>query len=221
MTTGPTTLSDLREILGHHLREIGGRFEEGELAYLASTGKVEAAVRDRLAWRLHQQLGQDVVVSREWPLGGAKRADVALLRDSIPWAVVEFKALYAFDVHIEKNRGEYRERVRADLARAAEWAPQAEAYAVVLTTHVAGTIRPDLARVVKYAPGIGRALTQLGTADAVRSKALEIWGQELATLGAPVEAIELDSGRVWGLDIVLDAWLVGPVPHHQLDGGHV
>jgi hypothetical protein len=221
MTTEPSALSDLRETLAHHLRGIGGSFDDGELAYLASTSKIEAAVRDKLAWRLHQQLGQDVVVSREWPLGGRKRADVALLRDSIPWAVVEFKALYAFDVHIEKKRGEYRERVRTDLARAAEWAPQADAYAVVLTTHVAGTIRPDLARVVKYATGVGRALTQLGTADAVRSKALDIWGQELATLGAPVEAIELDHGAAWGLDIVLDAWLVGPVSHDHLDGGIV
>jgi hypothetical protein len=210
---------DLRTDLGSHLRSLGASFEEGELAYLASTRKVEDCVRDKIAWRLHQELdSHGVVVSREWPLGGRNRADLALLRDAAPWAIVEFKALYAFDVHIEKNRGEYRERVRADLARVAEWAPRAEAYAVVLTTHIAGTIGKELSRVVKYATGVGRAVAQKGTADAVRSQAIDIWGEELETLGAPVEAFPLDSGTVWGLNVVLDAWLVGPVPHARLRG---
>jgi hypothetical protein len=217
MRSGKTASPDLRTALGSQLRSLSASFEEGELAYLASTRKVEDSVRDKIAWRLHRELdGQGVVVSREWPLGGGKRADLALLRDSAVWAIVEFKALYAFDVHIEKNRGEYRERVRADLARAAEWEPRAEAYAIVLTTHIAGTIGKDLSRVVKYATGVGRALAQIGTADAVRSQAVDIWGEDLETLGAPVEAFALDSGTVWGLSIVLDAWLVGPVPHAEL-----
>jgi hypothetical protein len=217
MSVGLTDQLDIRAVLRSHLRSLGASFEDGELAYLASTRKIEDSVRDKLAWRMHQELnGQGVVVSREWPLGRGQRADLAVLCGSAPWAVVEFKALYAFDVHIKKTHDEYRERVRADLARVAERAPGAEAYAIVITTHIAGNIGNDLSRVVKYAPGLRRAIAKVGTADAVRSQAITIWAEALTTLGAPVEAFHLSSGTVWGLDVVLDAWLVGPVPHIEL-----
>jgi hypothetical protein len=209
----PISSDSVRTYLLEELRQVANDFAPGELAYLATTSKVEIQVRDALAWRLHQRLDPGgFTVAREW-----QRADLVILDGLTAVAVLEAKALYAFDVHSPSKNALYLTKVRADLAKAAALAPEAQAFALVLTTHVDGPVPAHLRKhVVKYSSGIAGALAKHGTADAVHDRAVEIWARELTSLGAPIESVRLDAGQVWGLNIVIDAWLVGPVPRVQL-----
>jgi hypothetical protein len=149
-------------------------------------------------------------VSREW-----RRTDLAILRGGLPLALVEAKALYTFDVHIDLKRAEYLARVRADLAKAAALAPTADRYGLVLVTNVHGEIPAHLReRVVKYAGGITFAVKQLDSGELVRAGAIRLWDAELASLGLPVDHVAVPAGSVWGLEVTVDAWLVGPQRGH-------
>jgi hypothetical protein len=217
----------LHESIAQGLHGLGDDFAPGQLAYLAATRKFEEPVRDALAWRLHQAMApQRLTVSREYPLSRASpklsatgaRADIAILDRADVVAVIELKALYTFNVHVPKKRDEYRERIAADLKRVAVHVPQADAYAVALTTHVSGDIPVHLLDVVKYARDVRSATKKHGGATQLRTRALPLWQSAVDALGAPVTHLELGTGQVWGLDVVVDAWLVGPVPRSALTG---
>lgn len=215
----------LATALHQALRDGGTDFTHDQLAYLAATRKIEDPVRDAVAWRLHQTLlCRGLTVSREFPIkqspdqskGTWARADIAILESASVVAVVELKALHTFDVHKPKKREEYRGRVAADLKRVAMHVPGADAFAVALTTHVAGNIRPDLPDVVKYARVVRSATKKYGDADALRNDALPLWREAMTRLEAPIDQLELGRGEVWGLEVIVDAWLVDPVPRSEL-----
>ena len=203
---GPT-----KDMLLQGLADAGTSFERGELAYLAVTSKVELPVRDRFAWELHRRLeDRSLLVAREW-----RRADLAVVREGDAVAVIESTALYAFDVLSEPGLHKYRAKVTGDLAKVAALAPHADAYALVLCTHVLGEIAPQLRRwVVKYSSGIIGAAKSHGHAG--QEAARQALGGELSQL-SPSERREMPSGSVWGLDVVVDAWLVGPISRPRLE----
>ena len=150
----------------------------GELAYLAVTSKVEFPVRDRFAWELHRRIEDpSLLVAREW-----KRADMAVVREGDAIVVIESTALYAFDILREPGLHKYQMKVTSDLAKAATLAPHADAYALVLCTHVLGEIALQLRRrVVKYSPGIIGAAKSHGPAG--QQAARHSLGGELSQLG--------------------------------------
>jgi hypothetical protein len=208
---------DLGAELQSAVQSVGETLTADHLAFLAATRKFEEPVRDVIAWRLHQRLASTgLVVSREFPVGPRARADIAILDGVTPAAIVELKALYAFNVHSESSRNEYRGKVAGDLERTALHAPNADAYAIALATHVVGDIPQSLLKVVKYAKDIQRANVKYGDADQLRTDALPIWLAAMEGLGAAVQHIMLGSGRVWTLRVTVDAWLVGPVPRGTL-----
>jgi hypothetical protein len=208
MGTVPPELT--KDVLLQVLEDAGTSFERGELAYLAVTSKVEFPVRDRFAWELHRRLeDRSLLVAREW-----KRADMAVVREGDAIVVIESTALYAFDVLREPGLHKYRAKVTSDLAKAATLARHADAYALVLCTHVLGEIAPELRRwVVKYSSGIIGAAKSHGPAG--QEAARQSLGDELSQLG-PSDCREMPSGSVWGLDVIVDAWLVGPISRPRL-----
>ena len=140
-----------------------------------------------------------------------------MVREGDALVVIEGTALYAFDVLREPGLHKYRAKVTGDLAKAAALAPHADAYALVLCTHVLGEIAPQLRRwVVKYSSGIIGAAKSHGHAG--QEAAREALGGELSQLG-PSDRREMPSGSVWGLDVVVDAWLVGPLSRPRLEAG--
>lgn len=215
---GPTGSElDLGAELESAIHSVSETLAADHLAFLAATRKFEEPVRDVIAWRLHQRLASTgLVVSREVPVGSGARADIAILDGITPAAIVELKALYAFDVHSDSSRNEYRGKDAADLERTALHAPDADAYAIALITYVAGDIPQPLFKVVKYAKDIQRANAKYGDADRLRTDAIPIWPTAMEGLGAPVKHIVLGSGRAWTLHVTVDAWLVGPVPRSTL-----
>ena len=95
----------IKERLQYYLDSLDKLFEDNELAYLSSHCKNELQIRDRIAWRLHQDItkeyGDLYVVRREWaPKEKEKsRVDLAILKmdkekrnvDKVI-ALIEFKA---------------------------------------------------------------------------------------------------------------------------------
>jgi hypothetical protein len=68
--------------------------------------------------------------------------------------------------------------------------------------------------VVKYSSGIIGAAESHGHAG--QEAARQSLGGELSQLG-PSDCREIPSGSVWGLDVVVDAWLVGPLSRPRLE----
>ena len=193
------------EVLRHELNGVGGDYEDGELAYLAATTKIELPVRDRLAWRLHKRLGtQGLVVAREW-----RRADLAILRGIQVETVIESKALYGFDVHSKPTMQRYMDKIVADLSKAHQLAPDADRYALALVTHVEGSVDEHMRGVVKYSAGIAAAVARLGSAGSIRTESRLLLRERLSPLGS-LKEVQLDARRVFGLTLRVHGWLIGP-----------
>ena len=111
---------DYSKLIGTVLRELENcesGFRPDELAYLALTSKPELAVRDRLAYRLHEKLKQDgSLVAREYHIGNRQHADIAILhgKDS-GWTtkvLIELKVSSFFNL----DRGVHPKSARGDQA---------------------------------------------------------------------------------------------------------
>lgn len=87
-------LDTLRERLLRHLEQLPGYFMPNELAFLAATAPPEAVVRDKLAFRLHEDLGERYTIARDYralELPGA--ATLAILeRTGEPLAILDLRS---------------------------------------------------------------------------------------------------------------------------------
>lgn len=194
----------MHQALNETLPLIGGAFEPDELAFLAATSKVELPIRDRLAWALHCALDERFTVSREW-----RRADLAVLASDSVISQLEAKALYAFNVLQPANRQAYLNRLIADAAKMAALAAS-DRFLLSIIVDVRGDIRPELAAAVKYSSGISAGIKSSG--DTVRSAAHDLWQDELTgTFRSATVELQIEAGRLWGLDVSVDLFLTGPL----------
>jgi hypothetical protein len=99
------------------------------------------------------------------------------------------------------HRAKYQRFVRDDIEAALEQAPEAEAYALVIVTHVKDEVPLGLHGVVKYARRLKPASVE-EIDDAL--------DQFLPEAGSPVR-IELAEGKVFGLTVAVTGWLFGPI----------
>lgn len=185
------------------LGAIGGEFRTNELAYLATTTKVEAAIRDRLAFRLHQDYEPSgCVVAREW-----NRVDLAVLDAAgAPLALVELKAMYTFDAF--GNLRHFTNATTADEIKAQSLAVTGTAvYSLLLATHLGGAVEPRFLKPVKYSGGINRAVAKHGDAAAVRARASEIIDKDLETRAVTTRG-EIPGGSAFGLSVSVLYWLI-------------
>ena len=102
----PTIEDFIKERLQYHLGKLNELFQENELAYLSSHCKNELQIRDRIAWKLHQEItkeyGDLYVVRREWAPEGhhESRVDLAILEmDADKESVKKVIALIEFKAH--------------------------------------------------------------------------------------------------------------------------
>lgn len=95
----------VQDTLNLLLGSLNDGFADNELAYLSSQGKNELQVRDKIAWRLHNEVakkyGDQYAVCREWSPKefGRKKVDLAVLELNTKCtdinsviAMIEFKA---------------------------------------------------------------------------------------------------------------------------------
>jgi hypothetical protein len=208
--------AELAECLPIALSAVAASFARNELAYLALTSKAELPIRDRLAWRLQEALGEAYVVSREW-----RRADIAVLRRDVPLLQIEAKAMYAFDVLSTTSRAKYLAKLTSDGLKMAALAPNSAAYLLALITYVDGPTATHLRKhVVKYSGGIRAAIAKEGSPAAVMARARSLWEADLERFTSPFVRLALDGGVMWEMHVEIDAFVIGPLTPMSPAGLH-
>lgn len=189
--------------LADALTNIGSDFKSNELAYLATTTKVECPFRDRLAFRLHQQYEPaGLLVAREW-----NRIDLAVLDSSgSPHCLVELKAMYTFDA-LTKLRF-FTDATSADELKAQRHArDETSVYSLLLVTHLNGVVEEKFRKPVKYSAAANRAVHTYRGGERLRKYAAMainngLKRRKLITKG------KVAAGSAFGLDVLVLYWLV-------------
>lgn len=194
----------MQDLIIGSLQSLEQEFQPNELAYLALTTKIELPFRDRWAFSLYRTLRDSFAVSREW-----KRTDLAILNGKSPEVLVELKAMYSFDAALDTvGISGFTDAMTADANKARLLAgAETEIYTVLLSTHPAGPFPPEMASIVKYVPGINKAVNRCGSGQKVQRIAREavnetLRGRNLVATGS------LDGGRAFSNRVVIDYWLV-------------
>jgi hypothetical protein len=136
------------------MSQLENEYSNEELAYLALTSKVEMPIRDKLAFMLHQRLGDDLIVSREW-----KRVDLVVSGkdDQKCKVMIELKNFYTFDVLNDRMRSIFKKQVEHDIVKLKKFDQKGEVdkYTIILVTHPKSFIPQELAHpIIKYSPGV-------------------------------------------------------------------
>ena len=126
-----TTIEDfIKDRLQYHLDKLDDLFKENELAYLSSHCKNELQIRDRIAWKLHQEITDEYnglyVVRREWaPKEKEKnRVDLAILEmEQDKMSVKKAIALIEFKAHsiARPERSFYCLEFKKDVRKMLDW----------------------------------------------------------------------------------------------------
>ena len=126
-----TTIEDfIKDRLQYQLDKLDDLFKENELAYLSSHCKNELQIRDRIAWKLHQEITDEYnglyVVRREWaPKEKEKnRVDLAILEmEQDKMSVKKAIALIEFKAHsiARPERSFYCLEFKKDVRKMLDW----------------------------------------------------------------------------------------------------
>jgi len=190
------------EDLVEAIKQTFSEFRSNELAYLALTSKIEHAFRDRLAFLLHaRHFTNGYLIAREW-----SRVDlVALTSTGLPKSLIELKAAYSFD--LLKDNFWFTSRIASDLVKARKLGgPDCNVYALLLLTHVAGSVAPKLHRLIKYSAGINRSIKNKSDAATVLAAARGNISGVYA--GRIVAEGECPAGDAFGLTVAVSYWLL-------------
>jgi hypothetical protein len=191
------------DLLTTELAGLGERFATNELAYLALTSKPEHAVRDRLAFALHEKLAPDTLVAREW-----FRTDLAILRrPAEPVLLVELKSIYSFDAATARyDISTWTSRMEDDEAKARCLGPGASVCTILLATHPGGDLSPADFAAVKYGSGVTRAALERGGHAGVKEGALSNLSGRFGS--REVRTGEIQGGTAFGVPVSVLYWLV-------------
>jgi hypothetical protein len=195
-------VANWRSELSEAVQSVGALYEPDHLAYMAVTSKPELPIRDALAWRLHQQVGAEYLVAREW-----HRHDlVALDSNEEPVMVLEAKA-YITANHAHGMRDADVTALDADLTKLAAY--PANTFQLVVNVHVGADVPNTRFSGVKYAGEMNRSAQRLGGSDQVLDSARRVLERHLTRApGAQVERTTIDAGTIWDLPVVVDLYLL-------------
>lgn len=158
-------------------------FAKDELAFLASTGKIEDHFRDVVAWKLHPWAKhKGILVGREWSGIKGQMCDVALLQEASgsyrAVAVVELKAMTTYDPlkRGDADRRRFFGGLKQDMRRWSNLAP-AETIGILLATHPKNGIEEgkwsSRRGPVKYLNWVESARREFGSLDEVKRLCLK------------------------------------------------
>ena len=206
--------SPIKEAFEWAITHIRTSYRKDELAYLALTSKIELPIRDKVAFYMGERLkSENLIAAREWTQGH-QRSDLAILRDGIPAAIFEFKAMYSFDGILKRGKS-YLDLMRKDLKKANILAKEdTELYSVLLITHPDKEIGDRLRGIVKYQPDIDRAVKKYETQDHVIKECNKNLQDALDT---PSKAIRgcIEAGKYFDINVEVYYWLVGPFRRNE------
>ncbi len=198
---------DYSRLLTRAMGEIKSRFEQDELAYLALTSKIELPIRDKLAFALHSELGpKGFVIARGW-----ERIDIAVLQVAPvrPVALIEMKAMYAFDAISNEL---FYELTAADVEKCLAKCRKRKinnvvVYTLLLATHPLHNPKEEYDGIIKYSQSIRRSIVNRKNCEEVLSDARSAvagWPGTIANEGS------IDGGTAFGMGVSVYYWLFGP-----------
>lgn len=200
-------MKNIENILAQSLEQVVNEFGKDELAFLALTTKIELPLRDRLAYVMYKKLKEEgLVVSREW-----RRVDLAVLRETVPQALIELKAMYTFDAL--RERGNLKKRIGylfEDIKKASQFDCKSEnIYGILLATHPRHAIPLEFTNIIKYIPGINSALKRLGDQKKVAEVSVNRIEKLLASeKHTVVKKGTMLGGSAFGIETDVLYWLI-------------
>ena len=188
------------------LDSLQSAFLPDELAYLALTQKVEHAIRDSLAFRLHCSLdGVDgLLVCREW-----NRTDLAVVQGTSPLLLLEAKAVYTFDIVKDGAQHQYPDQLENDYLKAAIWQEAEtgevpEVLLLLIATHPHNLPGPEYRQAVKYYGGVAKYSSAANTLVEADSRVRKRVPHEVLAHGV------VPGGQSFGIGVSIGYWLFAP-----------
>lgn len=155
-------------LLKDSLEQLQTYFNNNELAYFALTSKVEQPIRDKLAFVLHQKIG-DLYTLREW-----NRVDIAILNETQEAnTLIELTASHSFELAVKPDQAyEILEKVKKEEAKLQKYCSAlTNCYTVLLMTHIENRV-PEVKRgYVKYSKLIERAFSEIYYPEKIKALA--------------------------------------------------
>jgi hypothetical protein len=192
-------------------------FAHDELAYLAVTSKIEGPLRDYIAFQLHLQLRNELLVHREWALGRQRIDIVVTDYAKHNRYLIELKAhsLPSFQRELHK------EGVK-DLRRLCDAADNdSELYFGYFVNHVKASakISKRFQQAIKYWPYLNRDLKAMQFPTDISESQQRDWLRHLELMGLPNERHVtkiIQAGCYYDLPVVVFAHLYGPMQKADL-----
>ena len=177
-------------------------FDKNELAYLSITQKNEHALRDRIAFQLHQELSEvsPYQVSREW-----LRTDLAILKEGAPHLMVEAKSIYSFNVIEYKKSYPYDLLLDHDAEKSYKFLekhPNNKDCPVLLfltATHIIGDVDEKCKQSIKYFSDLKKSKNV--SIDFIQRKVLELINHKCITYDV------ISAGTAFGVDVKVLYWI--------------
>ena len=194
------------KLLRSHLASLASAFDPDELAYLAMTGKIEHAVRDRLAFSIYTEFkakSLPLIVAREW-----KRVDLAILEGKTPCMFLELKAMYSYNMFSPKATTQFPGAIADDLEKLKLLdknllSPPSEHFALAILTHPHAMPNDFEKSVVKYSRGIHKFRPP--SISKLRAATLENFSKHTT-----FKLRNLSSGVAFGVKVTVYYCLFGP-----------
>jgi hypothetical protein len=200
--------SEYESIIADVIQNIGKEYDENELAYLCLTSKVENPLRDKIAFQLHKQLGENKLVCREWTNKGVQKnkSDIAILDfDDNVECIIEFKAHSSI-----QGINEWLNEMEEDISKAKEVSLKNTAiFFVLFVNNLEGMPEGNhFEHSVKYHGNLQRGIKK--SSKEVADK----WKQTVSAKGKlnykpPVE-IEISAGEYYLAKTAITCFIHGP-----------
>jgi hypothetical protein len=208
------------QLLARAIDSLPHCFPDGALAYLTATSKVEDPVRDAIAYFIHQHVSASGhKVGREYQIDGSSRDLAVLDPDGAAVVELEAKAMYSFNVinrPDELLKGERWHGGDASKLQAAMAARGDACFLLSLVTHLMTRVPEELLPVIKYARMSGEHNSVLrrrfnGLPEDMYEASQQWAGALEVEFHASVRHSPHELGEVYGVPVLLDCYLVGPL----------
>jgi hypothetical protein len=212
-----------RENLISILQNLDQYYHPNELAYLALTSKAETTIRDKVAFQLYSHVDPKAYqISREW-----KKVDLAIVNNSIPQTLIEFKAMYTFDCKTYR-RFTYGDLVIKDLIKAQNLSNDiTEIFGILISTHINSSVPHQLNGIIKYINDINDDIrlntiasftrgNQKCNKDYMIEKANKVVITYFNDKDIHIESGFINVGEVYNIPVSIHYYLIGPVNKNSI-----
>lgn len=199
---------------------ISSKFQDGELAYLALTSKIELPLRDKIAFELHKKYSDSHLICREWKSkenNTFSRIDLAIIdkENSKPVCLIEFKAKSV--VRYEK---EFTRHLANDLIKTRNLTRNnsVELYYIYFNNVInsKNEFEEIFQNSVKYISHLNKTIkSRKGTAENSRIN----WNKHLDLVDLDSQKskhISINAGKYYHHNISIETFIYGPVNRSEI-----